>query len=148
MTMALCFNCGEIKIGALIPCSNCAQGPTEDKDLDILFTDWKFSVETLTEFGNVIKAISSTSDNDKLRFSAFLLYISNNHDEILEVNYDDQLTAFCNALLEKANVPNNTSESGLEMYFDTFIEAISWAKENPGKIFTRSSDYKGYITKK
>ena len=38
MTMALCFNCGEIKIGALIPCANCAQGPTKDKDLDLLFT--------------------------------------------------------------------------------------------------------------
>jgi|TARA_B110000902_G_C14165007_1_gene534606 hypothetical protein len=148
MTMALCLNCGEIKIGALIPCSNCAQGPTEDKDLDILFTDWKFSVETLTEFGNVIKAISSTSDNDKLRFSAFLLYISNNHDEILEVNYDDKHTALCNSLLEKAKVRNNLSESGLEKYFDTFSEAISWAKENPGKIITRSSDDKGYITKK
>ena len=148
MTIALCFKQGDTKFGALLSCQKCSADSTGNISLDILFTDHNFSAQTLSEFGNVIKAISLASDNDKLRFSAFMLYISNNHDEILEVNYDDQLTAFCNALLEKANVPNNTSETGLEMYFDTFIEAISWAKENPGKIFTRSSDYKGYITKK
>jgi hypothetical protein len=110
MTIALCFKCGDTKFGALLECQKCDAPPTGNISLDILFTDHKFSVETLSEFGDVIKAISSASDDDALGFSAFLLYISNNYKEILTVNYDDQKTALCDALLEKANVPLITIE--------------------------------------
>ncbi|MDD7987149.1 hypothetical protein PQO01_19535 [Lentisphaera marina] len=105
MTMALCFNCGDTKFGALCPCPKCSAGPTEDMGLDILFSDHNFSVSTLNEFGNVIKAISSVSDNDELRFYSFMLYLSNNHNELLQVNYEDEQNALCSSILEKANVP-------------------------------------------
>jgi hypothetical protein len=97
MTIALCFKCGDTKFGALLKCQKCSADPTGNVSLDILFTDHNFSAQTLSEFGNVIKAIALASDNDALSFSAFLLYISNNHN--------DQKTTLCNALLEKAKAP-------------------------------------------
>ena len=105
MTIALCFKCGDTKFGALLKCQKCSADPTGNVSLDILFTDRNFSDQTLSEFGNVIKAIALASDNDALSFSAFLLYISNNHNDLLQVNYDDQKTTLCNALLEKAKAP-------------------------------------------
>ena len=105
MTIALCFNCGDTKFGALLSCQKCSADPTGNISLDVLFTDHNFSTQILSEFGSVIKAISSASDNDKLSFSAFLLYISNNHNDLLQVNFDDQKTALCNALLNKAKAP-------------------------------------------
>ena len=105
MTIALCFKCGDTKFGALLQCQKCDAPPTGNMSLDVLFTDHKFSVEILSDFGDVIKAISSVSDDVALNFSAFLLYMSNNHKEILTVNHDDQKTALCDALLEKAKVP-------------------------------------------
>ncbi len=75
------------------------------KDLKNYYSRPHLSAQTLSEFGGVIKVISSASDNVALRFSAFLLYISNHHNDILQVNYDHQKTTLCNALLEKAKVP-------------------------------------------
>ena len=105
MTIALCFKCGDTKFGALLECQKCSADPTGNVSLDILFTDHNFSAQTLSEFGGVIKVISSASDNVALRFSAFLLYISNHHNDILQVNYDHQKATLCNALLEKARAP-------------------------------------------
>ena len=110
MTIALCFKCGDKKFGALLECQKCSADPTGNVSLDILFTDRNFSDQTLSEFRNVIKAIALASDNDALSFSAFLLYISNNHNDRLQVNYDDQKTTLCKALLEKAKVPLITIE--------------------------------------
>lgn len=41
----------------------------------------------------------------------------------------------------------NTYENGLEVDFSTFIEAIAWAKNNPGQTITRSPSGKGFIKK-
>ena len=35
MTMALCFNCGDIKFGAICPCPKCQAESSGDMELDI-----------------------------------------------------------------------------------------------------------------
>ena len=40
---------------------------------------------------------------------------------------------------------NNSDQT--KKYFETFEEATSWAKENPGKTITRAPDGNGYIEK-
>jgi len=39
MSLALCFNCGNVKFGALCECDKCGIASTGDMDLDILFSD-------------------------------------------------------------------------------------------------------------
>ena len=55
MTMALCFNCGAIKFGAIIPCPKCYfhmignMESMDDVGLAIAFSDHNFEIETLEE---------------------------------------------------------------------------------------------------
>ena len=123
MTIALCFSCGETKFGALCPCSECSAEPSGDVSLDILFSDHNYSVKTLTEFGHVIKAISAVSDNDEVNLLTFLLYISNNHSDLLQVKYEEEQEQLCMSLLEKAAVPKVTVEESpqakMEKEYDT-----------------------------
>lgn len=42
---------------------------------------------------------------------------------------------------------DDSCESKDYEYFETFQEAMVWAKSNPGKTITRSSDGNGYIKK-
>lgn len=95
MTAALCFACGEIKFGALLPCKTCGIGPTDQFELDILFTDHFFSQATLERFGSVIKAIghalpiSDESANAAAvraeRVTTFLQFLADNHGDLLHV---------------------------------------------------------------
>jgi len=50
MTMATCFNCGEIKFGAFVPCKHCGELPKEDDDwiLSLAMTDHYFDLNELT----------------------------------------------------------------------------------------------------
>src|SRR4051794_1647899 len=72
MTWALCFNCGETKFGALCPCPSCQEGSTGDINLDIAFSDHHMAVETIKEFGEVVRAIRRACDEDELRFWSFI----------------------------------------------------------------------------
>ena len=58
---------------------------------------------------------------------------------------------------DEDGLPNFMSEPGFSDdsyyekkdldYFETFQEAMAWAKSNPGKTITRSPDGNGYIKK-
>lgn len=103
--MALCFSCGNVKFGALCPCDACESGPTGNIELDIHFSDHLYAVETLEAFGEVIRSIRRVCDDDRLCFHAFLLYISENHGEILKVQFEPRATALCASVLKKARPP-------------------------------------------
>ncbi|MBT8573486.1 hypothetical protein ICN46_06530 [Polynucleobacter sp. Latsch14-2] len=57
MTMATCFNCGEIKFGAFVACPECKQLPSTDDDwmLSLAMTDHYFDSDTLRQMGQAIK---------------------------------------------------------------------------------------------
>lgn len=105
MTMALCFNCGHTKFGALVPCQECRSGPTGDISLDIAFSDHHMSVSSIGAFGEVVRAIHRVCDDDVLRFWSFIRYVSVNHGDILGVQMPDEAAARCDAVLALAQPP-------------------------------------------
>lgn len=84
MMMALCFSCGEVKFGALCPCPVCQVESSGDMELDIAFNDHNCAVETLHEFGAVIRCIGTEAKDPETRFWTFIHYVSNNHPSILK----------------------------------------------------------------
>ena len=64
MTIALCFNCGHMKFGAICPCPECRIASTGNMNLDIAFSDHWMSVDTIRAFGEVIRAIRRVCDDD------------------------------------------------------------------------------------
>jgi hypothetical protein len=117
MTWALCFNCGEVKFGAICPCPKCDVQSTGDMNLDIAFSDHNMTKETLEDFGKVVSAIHSKSDDAELCFWTFIRYISLNHSSILGVDLKSDLAQKCDALLESISLPKVTmtpSQSKLE----------------------------------
>lgn len=105
MTWALCLNCGETKFGALCPCPACQAGSTGDIALDIAFSDHHMSVETIREFGAVIRAIGLACDDDQLRFWSFIDFVSTHHPEILRVELAPDEAARCAEVLARAHPP-------------------------------------------
>ena len=105
MTQALCLNCGETKFGALCPCPSCQAGPTGDINLDIAFSDHHIAVETIKDFGEVVRAIRRECDDDGLRFWSFIAFVSSHHPEILQVDLDPEISARCADVLERADPP-------------------------------------------
>ena len=114
MTMALCFNCGYTKFGAICPCPECSVASTGDMNLDIAFSDHRLSVATLGEFGEVIRAIHRVCDEDQLRFWSFIRYVSVNHPEVLGVEQPPEQQVECGAVLARADPPPvSIEESGI-----------------------------------
>jgi hypothetical protein len=105
MTDALCFNCGGIKFGALVPCFTCGAGATGDIKLDIAFSDHHFSRVTLEQFGKVIQAIKPHASNPEIGFWAFIAYVSRHHSDILQAEPPPQVAAAVEALLARAELP-------------------------------------------
>lgn len=59
-----------------------------------------------------------------------------------------KIRVFSESQTSPTNFSCNSNSSGYgKMHFDTFEKASSWAKENPGKPFTRSPDGNGFIEK-
>jgi hypothetical protein len=105
MTWALCFNCGEIKFGAICPCPKCDVTSTGDMNLDIAFSDHNLTKEALEDFGKVVAAIHAQSEDAELCFWTFIRYISINHSSILGVNLDPDVAKKCDALLSQISLP-------------------------------------------
>jgi hypothetical protein len=105
MTMALCFNCGATKFGAICPCPHCNVNSTGDMQLDITFSDHHLSTDTLAAFGEVVRAIRAVCADDRLRFWAFIRYVAVNHGAILGVKLPPKEVAECDAVLARADAP-------------------------------------------
>ena len=88
MTWALCFNCGSTKFGALLPCPECQAASTGDISLDIAFSDHHMAVESLEEFGAVVRAIRQVCEDDQLRFWSFIYYVSTRHPRHFAGGFD------------------------------------------------------------
>lgn len=105
MTMALCFNCGRTKFGAICPCPECSVASTGDMGLDITFSDHHMSVGTIEAFGEVVRAIRRVCDDDQLRFWSFIRYVSVHRSDILGVQQPPEQQAACDAVLTRAQPP-------------------------------------------
>ena len=108
MTMALCFGCGEIKFGAICPCPKCKVKSCGDMGLDIAFSDHHLDVETLKEFGSVIRAIQSGSGDQTTRFWAFVQYVSEHHSSILKVDLKPEAKVKIAEALRGVELPSVT----------------------------------------
>ncbi|HBJ38783.1 MAG TPA: hypothetical protein DDZ51_29350 [Planctomycetaceae bacterium] len=105
MTWALCFNCGEVKFGAICPCPKCEVASTGDMNLDIAFSDHNMTKATLENFGKVVETIQSSSSDKELCFWTFIRYISTNHPSILGVELKPELATKCDSLLSQIELP-------------------------------------------
>src|SRR3712207_2549830 len=92
MTMALCFNCGETKFGAICPCPKCGVASTGDVQLDIAFSDHHMSKKTIAAFGDAVRAIAAVEADPPVRFWTFIAFVSRRHgDEILKADVPPEL---------------------------------------------------------
>lgn len=115
MTMALCFRCGSIKRGALCPCPACKEEPTGKPALDIAFTDHYLAVETLREFGAVMKEIEAHANDPTERFWAFVEYVSTQHPSVLTVDIAPESKVRLVEILKQCRLPSVTlRESPME----------------------------------
>jgi hypothetical protein len=57
MTQAVCFKCGEIKLGSFTECKKCGAQPSSDDELmlSVALSDHYFDLEKLQEVGQQIK---------------------------------------------------------------------------------------------
>ncbi len=112
MTMALCFNCGHTKFGAICPCPKCKVASTGNMELDIVFSDHNYSVETLGQFGGVVRAIHGVCGDPQLCFWTFLYYVTTHHPEILKINpTPDEARKYSSILAEAQPPPVQVAES-------------------------------------
>ncbi len=102
MTLALCFNCGNIKFGAFNPCDECGYSPNNDmlRDASIGFSDWVLSDEEFRRYASVIKRIHALSDDDELCVWTFFRYISKNYPSILSIDVGNDIKIEADKILE------------------------------------------------
>lgn len=105
MTMALCFNCGEIKFGAICPCPKCRVASTGDMKLDIVFSDHNYDVKTLEEFGAVLRVIRGACSPPGKAFWAFMRYLSKQHPEVLMVEFEFEAELELDLALRDLDLP-------------------------------------------
>ena len=114
MTMALCLNCGGIKLGALCACHNCQAEATGDQNLDVYFTDWIHSIETLEYYGAVIREIHSHGDSSEDCFWAFMLFVTNTDPESITITLDPEVKEAATEVLLKCTFPLMIDSTGDE----------------------------------
>src|SRR4051812_46741396 len=90
MTWAMCLNCGDIKCGALIPCSHCEAPATGNLALDLAFSDHRIPREKLLELGAVVGEIHRVCQDQSLCLWTFLQYVSLHHPKILAIDLKDE----------------------------------------------------------
>lgn len=90
MTIALCLYCGDLKFGALCPCSSCATHAVDFAELNILFSDHQIPKEDLTQFGEIIAHFRTKTHDQMLVFWAFVHYISEHHGNLLKAEIPDE----------------------------------------------------------
>ncbi len=133
MTMALCFNCGHTKFGAICPCPECSFASTGDMNLDIAFSDHRMSIDTLAGFGEVVRAIRQVCDDDQLRFWSFIRYVSVHHPDVLGVSQPPKQQAACDEVLARANPPPVSVEESPMSRFSRPQESAGGSGAPPAK---------------
>ena len=106
MTWAMCLNCGEIKGGALVPCSKCEAPATGNLALDIAFSDHRIPREKLLELGSIVSEIHRICKDESLCFWTFLQYVTLHHPSILEIDLKDEAKDAVESVLARLNVPS------------------------------------------
>jgi hypothetical protein len=134
MTWALCFSCGATKFGAICPCPKCNVSSTGDMSLDIAFSDHRLAVETLREFGEVVRAIHRVCEDDDLCFWTFIHYVSTNHPSLLGVNMPPEQQQRCREVLARADPPPVTVREA---------EVLRWGRDSEEGKRRRESDAAG-----
>jgi len=117
MTMALCFNCGAMKFGALGPCPECQSGASGKIDLDIAFSDQNYTITTLEQLGGVIKEIHRHCDDPTTCFWTFIYYVSDNHPDTLNVDFETEGKLEHEAILSRCTLPNVVVEDSPSRQF-------------------------------
>jgi len=105
MTIALCFSCGDIKFGALVPCQKCGKESRHNSELRIRFSSHFMARSTLEQFGQVIKLINCKTEDENIQFWTFVWYISQNHSDILHAEPPEDLAEPVRSLYEKLDFP-------------------------------------------
>ncbi len=104
MTMAMCFNCGETKFGALCPCPECQAESTGDITLDIAS-----AIITCPSRPSAVRrgrpAIRRICDDDAVRFWSFISFVSTRHADVLHVEHDPEMSERCAEVLLLADPP-------------------------------------------
>jgi len=108
MTMALCLECGEIKFGAYCRCDKCGDQPSGKSTVEIAFTDHLFSVDTLEEFGEVIKKMKVVCEDSIERYWMFVYYVLKNHPGILKGELEQDLQVYYAKILSDLDLPTVT----------------------------------------
>jgi hypothetical protein len=128
LTFALCFGCGHLKFGALLPCAECQAGPTGQNELDITFSDQVFTVETLREFGDFVQTLHALTERREVQFWAFMQFLTEEHPSILTADTPVELRPMVTELLAHVGtpaitvqrVPSRTEpDSGVRPYRDS-----------------------------
>ena len=112
MTWAMCLSCGDIKCGALIPCSKCEAPATGNIALDIAFSDHRIPREKLLELGSVVSEIHRICDDESLCLWTFLQYVTLHHPAILEIDLKDQAKDAVENILARLKTPTLSVTSG------------------------------------
>jgi parallel beta-helix repeat protein len=104
VTIALCLNCGKIKIGALCPCPCCGLSSSGDVDLDLLFSDHHLTPESLSQLGQVIGNIRSSTTDDELFSSAVLHFVQLQNPNLLTYDIESSQLKQVKRLLASLNL--------------------------------------------
>ena len=105
MTDALCLNCGAIKFGALCSCPKCKCGASDNREVNILFSDHRFSREVLEDFSKVIQLLGTVAMDPQVRVWAFLKYMSDNYPQILYIEPPSDHTQQVADVLRSVSLP-------------------------------------------
>jgi len=108
MTMALCFNCGNIKFGALTSCDECGYDPNNEllRDVSIRFSDWFLNDDDFNLYSSVIKQIHLSCHENDLCLWTFLRFMSVNYPSILSVDMSVDLVIQSDEILKTVNIVN------------------------------------------
>jgi hypothetical protein len=100
MTATICTECGQFKVGVLTRCTKCPGPPPESEGTDFYFSDWTTPSERLSEYGDVIKALTLTGEDSSVRRLALLRYIQKNYPDSADWEMDAAVIERADKLLE------------------------------------------------
>lgn len=87
MTIAVCTNCGELKLGAWCPCPKC-ESDGLDADISLLLSDHNLTENELRRIGTAINIIHGTGLDDEKRFHLLTFFLSRKWPKLLSYNID------------------------------------------------------------